>query len=92
MAAAHGVRVAVDFDTQFVETMNAPEPAQAVCRAARAAGLEVEGNREQIDLAVDHANLSARRCNRRSRLSRASRATLRTKERRFSSAGRSVPT
>ncbi|MCE8546151.1 amidohydrolase [Ruegeria pomeroyi] len=59
VAAAHGVRVAVTFDTQFVETMNAPEPAQAVCRAARAAGLEAEGNREPMSFSEDFAHFTA---------------------------------
>ncbi len=43
VAATHGVTATMSFDTVFIEAINAQEPTQAVVRAARSAGLEVDG-------------------------------------------------
>jgi len=48
VALAHGVSVDVEFDTQFIETINAEEPTQAVVRVAEASGLDTIGNREPM--------------------------------------------
>ena len=48
VAAAHGADVTVDFQTEFVETINAPEPVQAVYRAGEAAGCAVIRDREPM--------------------------------------------
>ncbi len=59
IAAAHGVSVAVAFNTEFIETINAPEPTAAVVEAARAQGLETIGNREPMSFSEDFAHFSA---------------------------------
>ena len=59
VAAAHGIEVAVTFDTQFVETINAAEPAEAVYRAAEAAGCEVIRDRAPMSFSEDFAQFSA---------------------------------
>ncbi|WP_300514644.1 amidohydrolase [Aliiroseovarius sp.] len=59
VAAAHGVKVSVDFRTEFVETINAPEPVQAVYRAGEAAGCEVIRNRKPMTFSEDFAHFAA---------------------------------
>ena len=59
IAAAHGVEVAVDFRTEFIETINAPEPAQAVVRAAQAQGLETIPDRTPMSFSEDFAHFTA---------------------------------
>ncbi len=58
IAAAHGVSVSLSFETEFIETINAAEPTQAVIDAAHAQGLEVVGNREPMSFSEDFAHFS----------------------------------
>lgn len=59
VAATHGVTATLDFDTVFIETINAPEPTQAVIRAAQSAGQQVDGNRPPMSFSEDFAHFSA---------------------------------
>ena len=58
-AAAHGVDVQVNFNTEFIETINADAPTQAVYRAGRAAGFDVTEGREPMSFSEDFAHFSA---------------------------------
>ncbi len=58
VAAAHDVTVTMDFDTVFIEVINAAEPTEAVVRAARATGLEAEGNRPPMSFSEDFAHFA----------------------------------
>ena len=59
VATAHGVEITVDFRTEFVETINAPDPVQAVYRAGEAAGCEVIRNRPPMTFSEDFAHFAA---------------------------------
>ncbi len=59
IGAAHGVTVSVRFNTEFIETLNAPEPTRAVVDVALAMGLEAEGNREPMSFSEDFAHFCA---------------------------------
>ena len=59
VAATHAIRAEVDFRTEFIETINAPDPVAAVCRAGAAAGCEVIGDREPMSFSEDFAHFSA---------------------------------
>ncbi|WP_271949043.1 amidohydrolase [Ruegeria faecimaris] len=59
IAAAHGIQASVSFDTQFVETINAPTPALAVYRAAEAAGCDLIKDRQPMSFSEDFAQFSA---------------------------------
>ncbi|MDA8747821.1 amidohydrolase [Litoreibacter sp.] len=59
IGAAHGVTTTVAFNTEFIETINALEPTQAVIDAARAQGLEANGNRDPMSFSEDFAHFSA---------------------------------
>ena len=59
IALAHGVSVQVDFQTEFIETINAPEPTEAVVRAARLAGLDTIPDHEPMSFSEDFAHFSA---------------------------------
>ncbi|WP_282047983.1 amidohydrolase [Sulfitobacter mediterraneus] len=59
IGAAHGVEVAVSFNTEFIETVNAPEPVEAVLSAGQTRGLEVIGDREPMSFSEDFAHFSA---------------------------------
>ena len=56
IAAAHDVSVSVAFNTEFIETMNASGPTQAVVDAAAAQGLETITNREPMSFSEDFAH------------------------------------
>lgn len=58
IGAAHGVKVSVKFNTEFVETINAAEPTRAVTKAALAVGLETDCNRDPISFSEDFAHFS----------------------------------
>ncbi|MCU9837924.1 amidohydrolase [Ruegeria sp. WL0004] len=60
VAAAHGISAAVAFDTQFVETINAPVPVEAVYRAAEAAGCDLVRDRAPMSFSEDFAQFSAK--------------------------------
>jgi len=59
IGVAHGVKVSIKFETEFIETINALKPTQAVVDAALSLGLEVEGNREPMSFSEDFAHFSA---------------------------------
>lgn len=59
VAAAHGIKATVSFDTQFVETINAKAPVEAVYRAAESAGCDLIREREPMSFSEDFAQLSA---------------------------------
>lgn len=59
IGAAHGVSVSFTFNTEFIETINAPEPARAVIHAARMLCLETVGDRDPMSFSEDFAHFSA---------------------------------
>ncbi|MEP1198236.1 amidohydrolase [Tateyamaria sp.] len=59
IGTAHGVKISVKFNTEFIETINAPEQTRAVVEAGLALGLETEGNREPMSFSEDFAHFSA---------------------------------
>ena len=59
VAAAHGVQVKVDFRTEFIETINAADPVDAVIRAADAQGLPTWPNRPPMSFSEDFAHFAA---------------------------------
>ena len=59
VALAHGVRMRFAFNTEFIETQNAPAPTEAVIRAVEAAGLATLPNREPMSFSEDFAHFSA---------------------------------
>ncbi|PWR00765.1 amidohydrolase [Meridianimarinicoccus roseus] len=58
IAAAHGIEVTVDFDTQFVETINAEAPVEGVYRAAQAAGCDLLRDRAPMSFSEDFAQFA----------------------------------
>ena len=56
IGAAHGVSVSVAFITEFIETINASAPTQAVVDAAVAQGLDTLPNREPMSFSEDFAH------------------------------------
>ena len=59
VAATHGIHAEMTFNTEFIETINAQAPAEAVVRAARTAGLEADGDRPPMSFSEDFAHFSA---------------------------------
>ncbi|ABD57067.1 Peptidase M20D amidohydrolase [Jannaschia sp. CCS1] len=59
IGAAHGVAVTTSFQTEFIETMNAAMPTQAVIDAATAQGLGVDGTCDPMSFSEDFAHFSA---------------------------------
>jgi len=59
VCAAHGATVEVDFRTEFIETINAPEQTEAVVRAARITGLPTIPDRPPMSFSEDFAHFSA---------------------------------
>ena len=59
IAAAHGVQVEMSFNTEFIETLNAPLPTEAVVRVARALQLETLADRPPMSFSEDFAHFSA---------------------------------
>lgn len=59
VAAAHGVRVSMSFNTEFIETINAAGPVDAVVRAASSQGLQAIGDREPMSFSEDFAHFCA---------------------------------
>jgi len=58
VAATHGIEAQMEFWPEFIETINAPEPTEAVIRSAQEAGLEVIGDRQPIGFSEDFAHFS----------------------------------
>ena len=56
IAAAHGVSASVSFDTEFIETVNAPGPTEAVVSAARRQGLHVTPDCDAMSFSEDFAH------------------------------------
>ncbi|MBE1285427.1 MAG: amidohydrolase [Rhodobacteraceae bacterium] len=59
IAAAHDVTIDVDFRTEFIETINAEQPAAAVIRAAQTNGLPALPNRPAMSFSEDFAHFAA---------------------------------
>ena len=59
IGAAHGVNISVSFSTEFIETINAQEPTEAVVRVSEQQGLETLGNREPMSFSEDFAHFCA---------------------------------
>ena len=59
VAATHGVRASMTFNTEFIETINAQEPTEAVVRVSEQQGLETLGNREPMSFSEDFAHFCA---------------------------------
>ncbi|CUK07519.1 putative hydrolase YxeP [Ruegeria denitrificans] len=59
VAIAHGVLVDVTFNTEFIETINAEEPTQAVVRVARSIGAETIPDRQPMSFSEDFAHFAA---------------------------------
>lgn len=58
IGAAHGVRVTTSFETEFIETINAAEPTQAIVQAAEAQGLETIGACDPMSFSEDFAHFA----------------------------------
>lgn len=59
IAATHAVTAKVSFNTEFVETINADEPTEAVYRAGEAAGCDVIRDRSPMSFSEDFAHFCA---------------------------------
>ncbi len=59
MAAAHGVEIAVNFRTEFIETINDADAARNVVQAARSLNLEAIGDRSVMSFSEDFAKFAA---------------------------------
>jgi len=59
VAATHGVTAEVSFTPEFIETINAPGPTEAVIRAAKAAGCAVIADRAPMSFSEDFAHFCA---------------------------------
>lgn len=58
VAAAHGVTVEMSFNTEFIETINAKTPTEAVVRVARGLQLETIADRPPMSFSEDFAHFS----------------------------------
>ncbi|XDZ66987.1 amidohydrolase [Alphaproteobacteria bacterium LSUCC0684] len=58
VAATHGVEASMDFRADFIETINAGEPTEAVIRSAERAGMDVIGQRQPMSFSEDFAQFS----------------------------------
>ena len=59
LAATHNVQIDMEFNTEFIETINAKEPTDSVIRVANAQGLTNIGNRPAMSFSEDFAQFSA---------------------------------
>ena len=59
VSSAHGVDVGVNFNTEFIETINAPVPVDAASRAARQVGLDTIPDRQPMSFSEDFAHFCA---------------------------------
>ncbi len=59
VGATHDVEVSVTFETEFIETINAPLPTEAVVRVGENAGLETIGDRAPMSFSEDFAHFCA---------------------------------
>lgn len=58
VAATHGIEASMDFNADFIETINSEEPTEAVIRSAEKAGLDVIGDRQPMSFSEDFAQFS----------------------------------
>lgn len=58
VATAHGVQIDVSFNTEFVETINAPGPTDAVVQAAHEQGLDTIPDRPPMSFSEDFAHFA----------------------------------
>ena len=56
---AHGAKVSVAFNTEFIETINAAVPVIAAVKAAKSIGIEATSDREPMSFSEDFAHFSA---------------------------------
>lgn len=59
IATMHGVSVAFDFNTEFIETINAADPTNGLINTAQSMGLETIPNREPMSFSEDFAHFAA---------------------------------
>ncbi|MCQ0092706.1 amidohydrolase [Roseovarius sp. M141] len=59
VAATHNVTARMNFRTEFIETINAPGPTEAVANVARAAGLDTIPDRPAMSFSEDFAHFCA---------------------------------
>jgi hippurate hydrolase len=59
VAAAHGISAEMSFNTEFIETMNARTPTEAVVRVSQALGYETIPDRPPMSFSEDFAHFSA---------------------------------
>ena len=59
IAAAHGITATMTFETEFIETINAQTPTDAVVAAAVDQGLDVVPNRDPMSFSEDFAHFTA---------------------------------
>jgi hippurate hydrolase len=59
IAATHGITATLSFNTEFIETINAPALVEDVINAARTLGLEADGDRPPMSFSEDFAHFSA---------------------------------
>lgn len=58
ISQAHDVDIQVTFETEFIETINAPTPTEAACRAASKLGYDLIPDRQPMSFSEDFANFS----------------------------------
>jgi hippurate hydrolase len=59
IASAHGITASMTFQTEFIETINAPGPVDAAARAATATGLPVDASCTPMSFSEDFAHFAA---------------------------------
>ena len=59
IAATHAVEVDLEFNTEFIEAINAEAPTEAVVATGKALGLETIGDRPPMSFSEDFAHFSA---------------------------------
>ncbi|MRU15801.1 amidohydrolase [Roseovarius sp. A21] len=59
IATAHGITAEMVFNTEFIETINAPEPTEAVIETARDMGCETLPDRPPMSFSEDFAHFAA---------------------------------
>ena len=59
IGGAHGAKISVAFNTEFIETINEAEPVIAAVKAAKSIGIEATSDREPMSFSEDFAHFSA---------------------------------
>ncbi len=59
IATAHGITAEMTFKTEFIETINASEPTEAVVNTARTMGLDTLADRQPMSFSEDFAHFAA---------------------------------